>query len=147
MNNRPYNKDVLKSNDPSYCKMDTSIVWELSIYVSPLTIRAHSVTSVTTINVNPSDESWYRFKNVIRNPNPPISIIWMSTITKKIILMDHQFRIRYLIVKMKHNLSCYCNVLGYFSKFSFSFSSFSRPWSWFGICFAFAEFSYRSRNI
>ena len=59
------------------------MVFELSIYVSPRTRRAHSVTSATTINVNPSDESWYRFKNVIRNPNPPMSIIWMSTITKK----------------------------------------------------------------
>ena len=42
---------------------------------------AHSVVNVTMINVNPSEEKPYRLRKVIRNPNPPISIIWMSNIT------------------------------------------------------------------
>ena len=62
--------------------MESLIVYVLPICVNPLSNMAHSVTSVTTMNVNPSDEKPYRFKNVIKNPNPPINIIWMSIITK-----------------------------------------------------------------
>ena len=69
-------------NSLSYSRTEILMTCKWSICVNPRTRRAHSVTSVTTINVKPSEESWYRFKNVIKKPNPPMSIIWMSIITE-----------------------------------------------------------------
>ena len=66
----------------AYSRIEILMVCDSSMNINPRTRRAHSVTRDTTINVNPRDESWYRFKKVIKNPNPPMSIIWMSMITE-----------------------------------------------------------------
>ena len=67
----------------TYSNIVKLIVYESSIWVKPRRSIAHSVVRVTTIKVSPSEENPYRFKKVIKNPNPPISIIWISIITIK----------------------------------------------------------------
>lgn len=137
-------------NSLSYSRTEILMTCKWSICVNPRTRRAHSVTSVTTINVKPSEESWYRFKNVIKKPNPPMSIIWMSIITEtnqllKIITTSICIFCQillYVIIQFTNG-----NIRGYFSIFSLKFSSFSWPWSWFCMCFAFAESAYRTNMI
>ena len=50
----------------------------------------HSVTNVTQMKVSPTAEKVKRRTNAIRNPNPPISIMFTSRTTSKYddILMD-----------------------------------------------------------
>ena len=66
----------------AYSRIEILMVCDSSMNINPRTRRAHSVTRVTTTNVNPRDESWYRLRKVIKNPNPPMSIIWTSIITE-----------------------------------------------------------------
>ena len=113
----------------TYSKNVSRIVEESSICKKPRIRIAHSVANVTMIKVNPSEEKPYRLRKVIKNPNPPISIIWMSIITaidniyKMIVYNVMSEVIKY---KSRHNLIIFVYIHGYFSKFSLS-SSFCFP--------------------
>ena len=50
-------------------------------FLNPSNKIVHSVTKVTTINVRPREEYVNRLTNAIRNPNPPMSIMFTSSIT------------------------------------------------------------------
>ena len=128
----------------TYSNIVNLIVNESSIWVKPRRSIAHSVVTVTTINVSPSEEKPYRFKKVIKNPNPPISIIWISIITKND--GENSLSWNYWYTDWYNNMEikvCLIwptdNLHGYLSRFFLSSSSWFSPWIWLLIFLAFAE--------
>ena len=123
-----------KCKQATYSKNVSLIVYESSMFTNPRIKIAHSVTSVTTIKVNPSAEKLYRLRKVIKNPNPPINIIWMSIITVSKIMSQNRI---YSIIIQKpkypsrlqlHSIYLlFLYIHGYFSKFSLNSSSCFSP--------------------
>ena len=59
----------------------------VSILMKPATRMAHSVTTTVIIMVRATAEKPCRFRNVIRNPNPPNSIMCTSRITANALMV------------------------------------------------------------
>ena len=119
----------------------------------------HSVQNTTIIMVKPRLEKPCFFKKVIKNPNPPISIILMSRTSVKVSSIKKTVRkssvLRYgygnlgiLLIDWKlksGGVNLNVNYIpGYFSRFSFS--SWLVP-NWFSVWAASALVSYRTISV
>ena len=61
--------------------VSSMVQFSVLMWVNPLMRMVHSVANAVTIMVIPRAENPNRRKNVMRNPKPPISIMWMSITT------------------------------------------------------------------